>query len=976
MKAPRQYATCILQTLFVFVCCIFCSAKSWAVACDAIFTNGIQATGATGNINLNYHSLITGGSATLKTKTLTDNTSWSACSGSICVASGAAATTSTVAFSTGPGSDGPIAIANNGNLSKAAGDYKIVSVGQAATLSFTTANGTYKTTAFSTNLQSIVRLESGDYWVNGNLTIGQQTILRRIATSGTTRIFVNGNIYLGYQVATQNFTSNQLLIYATGTITSDNEINVSAFLYAGGLVSLDYASIINGAISGSGFKDLNNQLKINYQPASLSTANFAPFCTSSPSAISYFGISMNTTGVTCAAEAVTIRAYDSVGNAVAPTAGTQITLTTTPNTGVWAGGNTYSFSGSETFVTKYLQQTSGATLNVNVTDGSHSELGSLDPSITFANAGLRFSTIATQEAGVDGSVSLQAVRTDNDTGACVAQVTGTQPVKLAYVCNNPTTCVSGQPLTLAGTVIQGNPNTALLNPAYTTVNLTFDGTGTTTIPLKYSDVGRLSFVAQLSVNASGVNPAITLSGTSAAFVVKPYSLAISAVQDVNGVANRGGTNVPADRFVSAGTNFKVLIQARDSSGNPTPNFGNENTSKLADVVLTATSVTYPSGVVAVNPALSNTGNFVATTPAGTFVNASVAWKQVGSIVITPSLTSPDYLGGGDITRFINSGTVGRFFPDRFALNSLTFTNSCVSFAYMSQPFTLSYTLQAQATDGTKLTNFQGNYGLTNLLVNARALPTYVAETNNTGDGASKSSRVIAVPAPTTDWSAGDYNFSGTLQFTRQTLGLPDGPFDNLQLGIGVTDAFDGRSIQGADMDATTATSCAPACNAKTVGIPLSMRYGRLRLDDAFGPETVKLPVNFATEYWLANRFILNADDSCTLVPRSAITYPAGAISVDANRTVTLTGGSTQGTYTNLTSTNVGFNAGTAGQQFTAPGSGTGSFVVVVDLTNLAWLRSDWNQDGDFSDVKLPNANFTFGSYRGNDRIIYWREKLQ
>jgi MSHA biogenesis protein MshQ len=148
------------------------------------------------------------------------------------------------------------------------------------------------------------------------------------------------------------------------------------------------------------------------------------------------------------------------------------------------------------------------------------------------------------------------------------------------------------------------------------------------------------------------------------------------------------------------------------------------------------------------------------------------------------------------------------------------------------------------------------------------------------------------------------------------------------------------------------------------------------LDDAFGPETVKLPVNFATEYWLANRFILNADDSCTLVPRSAITYPAGAISVDANRTVTLTGGSTQGTYTNLTSTNVGFNAGTAGQQFTAPGSGTGSFVVVVDLTNLAWLRSDWNQDGDFSDVKLPNANFTFGSYRGNDRIIYWREKLQ
>jgi MSHA biogenesis protein MshQ len=50
--------------------------------------------------------------------------------------------------------------------------------------------------------------------------------------------------------------------------------------------------------------------------------------------------------------------------------------------------------------------------------------------------------------------------------------------------------------------------------------------------------------------------------------------------------------------------------------------------------------------------------------------------------------------------------------------------------------------------------------------------------------------------------------------------------------------------------------------------------------------------------------------------------------------------------------------------------------VGVDLTSMSWLRFDWNQEGDYADVLLPNANFEFGTYRGNDRIIYWRERLQ
>jgi len=199
MKVPRVYVQFLLRLLFLSVCCVLSAEKSWAVACNAIFTNGIQATGASGNINLSYHSILTGGNATLATRTLTDNSSWVACSGSSCAASGAAATTSTVAFLAGSASAANVSIGYQGSQTVTTGDFGTVSVGQEGTLRFNTASGIYKTKALTTNFKSILELQSGDYWINGNLTLGQETILKRIATSGSTRIFVNGNVTTGFK---------------------------------------------------------------------------------------------------------------------------------------------------------------------------------------------------------------------------------------------------------------------------------------------------------------------------------------------------------------------------------------------------------------------------------------------------------------------------------------------------------------------------------------------------------------------------------------------------------------------------------------------------------------------------------------------------------------------------------------------------------------------------------------------------------
>lgn len=136
-------------------------------------------------------------------------------------------------------------------------------------------------------------------------------------------------------------------------------------------------------------------------------------------------------------------------------------------------------------------------------------------------------------------------------------------------------------------------------------------------------------------------------------------------------------------------------------------------------------------------------------------------------------------------------------------------------------------------------------------------------------------------------------------------------------------------------------------------------------------------MNFVTEYWQNNAWVSNPDDSCTAIALSAITYPSGTIDVAANRNVTVGGGTSTGTYTSLVGGTVNFTEGSAGHYFTAPGAGnTGVISVDVDLTLYPWLRFDWNQDGDHSDTALPTANYTFGSYRGHDRVIFWQEILE
>lgn len=681
-------------------------------------------------------------------------------------------------------------------------------------------------------------------------------------------------------------------------------------------------------------------------------------------------------GVTCEAVPITITARDSTGAAMDPPAGTEIELTSPAAD--WFGGHTYVFSGNESFVVRYLRYAGERSVNLAVTDGTAG--GTAGP-LEFRDAGLIFyanrsgGLLPNQVAAVhDPNPVIRAVKTDADTdgqpGACVARVENqTSFVDIAFQCQNPTSC-TGQPFTVDdkdgdSIVIQGNDSDASFS--YSSVELVFDDQGYASIPFQFDDVGQVQLFAELTIPADGPEPEATLNGSSNPFVVKPYTLAVSSVESATGSTNPE-TRGSGSGFVASGEAFTVNVEAHNAVGDITTNFGNELTPE--NVRLELTNLVYPAGL----QLGSLTGADSLGASNGTAQTQTAAWDNVGTITVTPRLSGDSYLTGGDLVEYTESGDIGRFYPYSFALSSGSVSNACGGFSYMGQSgLALAYTLQARNLAGSVVTNYhQPDYAGT-------AMVNPVLEDSDGADGTSLSGRLQALPG---EWVSGARVVDDpAAAFLRASDTAPDGPYGNLRIGLRLTDSLDDRALSDLDMNANTSGDCVAAdnCNAVALTGSLDARFGRLHLESAFGPEVLDLPAPFYIEYWNGTEFIRNADDSCTRIPRGAITYePTGTLADDGNRTVPIGSGTTTGQYDNLDAVGVNINNSYSGQTFTAPGEGnTGSFDILVNLTDRPWLIFDWNQDGNHNnDIQMPPASVGFGSYRGHDRIIYWREVLE
>lgn len=322
-------------------------------------------------------------------------------------------------------------------------------------------------------------------------------------------------------------------------------------------------------------------------------------------------------------------------------------------------------------------------------------------------------------------------------------------------------------------------------------------------------------------------------------------------------------------------------------------------------------------------------------------------------------------------------SLGRFVPDHFTLGtqavSPVCSNGSQSFSYMGQTSSsplVKTDVEARSFFETTTLNYTGKF--------AKAIVAPQLENANSGNPISNT----RLHSPSGSWKDGVYTFSSDA-FDRQANGLPDGPYDLLDIGIVVSDENNTVLLQNLDMNASD-TACTASntstCNAKKIGTT-SVRYGRVALTNAFGSEVLPLPIPLRLEYWAGANlgWQRNNNDICTSFTANqfAFSFPAGTAAKPNNLAACETTISLAGTPPNqtvrLSAPGVG-NTGWADLTLNLAATASGNACIAsapgtAATANQPALQFNWLGTGN----QNPRARATFGVYKNADQFIYSRE---
>jgi hypothetical protein len=852
-------------------------------------------------------------------------------------------------------------------------------------------------------------------------------------------------------------------------------------------------------------------------------------------AMDHYHIDVATSGIACVANTVTIMGHDANHLPAEPGAGVVMNFTTSTGAGTWSdlvmgggvlvdiggpGTNTdgigsYTWAAGESSVTLLFNYTDPATdtplVNIDIS-GTYEEIedddfpadaNDHDPSITFAEAGLRFfdentlnpaiTTLPFQIAGkpsltlpTTGDVTVQMIRSvplggENPSLACESLVPADSivTIKLAGLCENPGSCSAPAPdITVWD---QGNNPIAVpifssptANPEQSgvDVDLFFESQPTldegqnnigASLNFMYPDAGQISlhgeFEIPLGNDLAGVLSGDTLRGASQPFVVRPFGLDIDFSGDrAGGGTNSFATDENGPAFARAGVPFDTTIRGvqwqagdddLDNDGLPdsdadlsdndlTPNFGNESGTDdyAAQITVDTTNPGVPGGVTGaittgfglidnINNGVSGAAQSLAINEVGIFdLDAELVDDAVSPAVI-------GYLGATD-TNGVSAGItgrvvgVGRIYPNNFTVTSSSFgprVNQSMScsptspFTYLGEDFGLNMVIQAKNAQDEDTVNYIGDFAKLTAFteLNMRAIIDVGGAADN--DLGSKLVNSTIAANFSGSWVAGELTISGDMRIARQPSGAEEAPLENVQIVFGpIDDNDDGVGggndviLDVLDVDLDDGMNEDTDFTFKLISTH-EFRYGRLIVENAFGPETEDLGIPLRIEYFDGTNFVTNIADSCTsfvydVDGSPALTFVPGSYldDLDPGETVIENG--------ELVDVEINLYEGVTNRQqdgdtdddndtdrpfiTSAPDPEgddefSGQALVEFDLsagtlsTSLDFLSYDWRgdaaedpmdpydeiPDGDYGD--LPRGIIEFGSYRGHDRVINWQE---
>jgi len=671
--------------------------------------------------------------------------------------------------------------------------------------------------------------------------------------------------------------------------------------------------------------------------------------------IDHLLIQSSGSGLTCAASTLTVVACQNAACTVNYTAGVTGTFSASgpPPTVNWDGttggaaGAGFATGGSGT-AAKNMQVATAGTVTFGITsptpvptNATVCNFGTNAPAnnncvFTASSAGFIFSstitgnsyTIPAQVSGIATAANALYLRalqasTTNPAVCTPAIISSTTSVNMGYTCNNPAICLAGNLATINATAIA---------PAGTAVSLAFDANGSAPITVRYDDAGQITLNSTATVIPFGGATAVTLNGSSNAFVVAPHHFSFSAI--------------PAAP-IKAGNNFSTTVTAYNGLATPTAtgNFGKETPAQ--GVILTQTLV-QPAGAGA-SPGALTAPTFTAYSGGST--TATTSWSEVGLITLTATIAN--YLSSGLSATGISTN-IGQFIPDHF--NTVA-TQGCVagSYTYSGQPFTVQVSAMNGATPTPAVTqNYDGTVNTSPNFSNTVTL----SDASGGGVGT-----LAPASAPLTTFNAGVAPVTLAYTFTSRTT-VPT----LITLRAAYTNAAPAYTVTSSGFTEGTST----------------IRSGRARFNNAHGSEILALPVPFRTEYWNSG-WVINASDSCTgdatlgaanavsvaLTPPGA--WAVGVACVQDSGSPGLSGagcaaaGPAVQKYKEGATPTIGF-AGNFNFWLKAPGAGNTGAVTMTGSVPT-WLQFPWGGGAAIN----PTARATFGVYKGANEFIYLRE---
>ena len=652
-------------------------------------------------------------------------------------------------------------------------------------------------------------------------------------------------------------------------------------------------------------------------------------------------------GLTCASETISLKACADAQCANLFSSDVEVTLSATGTSATWSQNPVTIPAGSSIDVE--LTNTSAQTISLSAMPSNHSPSSALacEPNcdITFFNSGYLLN-LDNHAACSTATLSIQALQLSDTSTSCAGAYSGGKSVDLTFNYANPTT---GTKLPLLDGSIMAAAGSAQ------TRTITFDENATAQLDFVYEDAGQISIEVSDSDNAG-------LSATSITSVVLPAKLIVDS-PDLNAQCPLADASCSA--FIPAGAPFNLNITAACLDNTVTPNF------VMSDIPLTINTL---APVLGHPVELAHTSISFAPDDQGVHHIGDQTISEVGVFTISATPATNAYFN--ETVPSTTSESLGRFTPAYFDLevNEDGILSSGNSFVYSGQMASntsnsgaLAYVLASEfniipkSETGRTTLNYYDDFAKLKVADVERVTP--VEDTTQLGaDGLNKVGLSATLNTASITQSVGElrytYDSDDNFVYTRNANALV-APFTS-KIALTITSITDSDNIAARDLDNDSD-------NGVLSLMPYSqeVRFGRLFMDNSFGPETDPVEVAMTAQYWQGTNFVSNTVDNS-----STFTLPDDLTITDISLAPATTSSITSGLQN--------FTAGQASFMLASPGEGNQGRVSII-IQAPPWLQYDWSTQsasapGSFSDN--PSATINFGIYRGDDRTIHWREVFQ